>query len=125
MLVGAVRHVGRRQIGERRQQVIARGLPFGFLGAGFINAHFQRRNLLDQAIRFCVVLLRLGLANRLRRRIARRLRFLFGGGRGAQFGVRGDDRRRLRRQSAARPGGVINGGVVTEGADIVHGRWLV
>ena len=117
--VGAVRHVGVEDIGQRFEDALDRLVQFA--GAAFQTFHvaaqrgrfrFQRRRVGAGALL---------LSDLARQSVAARLLILQRGQRSAAFGIEGQDFRRGRRQHAAREGSVEAGGVGANGANVMHG----
>ena len=120
VLVLAVRHFGERQVRDRRQTV------FSSSSAAFASAskcrqrHLQLVDLGHQLLRRGLVLLRLGCADLLRRRVPARLGLLGLQDRGAAALVDGEQPVRLGREAAPRQAAVELVGVFANPSDVVH-----
>ncbi len=120
VLIRAVGHITRGQVRQCSENVVQLFRKISFLRAFAFDRFLQARDDAHQALRFFLILLRLGCANLLGRRIARRFSFLLGGLRRAQLRIERQDRTGLRRHPAPRPRCVIRGGIVPDGLNIVH-----
>ncbi len=121
VLVGAVRHLVERQIGDGRQNILKhhisvfrRLFELRHLGLEIVDLGHQR-------IGSRVVLGLLGLADVLRRRIAARLRQFGRGDGSAPLFVQFDQPLRLAGQPAALQRAIEGLGVVADPFDVVHG----
>ena len=118
-LVRAHRHILERQVGDHLQRRRQRILGAFLLGLQFAEPVFHRADPGDDVRN--VPALGLRPADVLRQRVPLRLQRLGFRLRFAPARVEGNQGRALRRQAAARQGGVEGFGVVANPADIVHG----
>ena len=124
-LVRPLGHALMRNVGQAREQIVPRLRRLRLFGARALDRLLRRRHLGHQARRQRLVLRRLRLADLLRLGVARLLGRPLLEDRRTHHLVQLQDRRHFRRPVHRRPArqrGCVGFGILSDGADIVHGR---